>query len=53
MVTNIRIYTYINIQVPILEHGDVQLIESAVCAEYVAETFPGQVRPYAYIHIYV
>lgn len=31
-------------KVPILEHGDeVRLIESAVCAEYVAEAFPGQV----------
>ncbi len=28
---------------PILEHGpEVKLIESAVCAEYIAEAFPGQ-----------
>lgn len=30
-------------KLPILEHGDVRLIESAVCAEYVAEAFLGQV----------
>lgn len=29
-------------KVPILEHGEeVKLIESAVCADYIAEAFPG------------
>ena len=31
-------------QVPILEHGDAKVIESSICAEYVAEALADQVR---------